>query len=281
MTRAPSSPSAPVAAPASSSSSPRAYRCCLGAVVVVAVDPDATALASLPPAEQALAVGFGARRRATFVAGRVALRHALLAAGVVNDVTAVGVVGRDDRGAPVLPPPLAARVRVSITHKDSHAAALVADVAALAAAADVDAADAAVADVGHVGLDLELDEPRTRARTDGLARQVLTAAEHAALSEDDDERRRAVLVRFSAKEALYKAIDPFLRRYVGFLDVGVVVDDGGGLTFTPPADAALVAHGEVVDVGAPLILTTCHARMRRASPSSPAAGGARQGRRGG
>jgi 4'-phosphopantetheinyl transferase EntD len=279
VTRAPPSlspSSASCAAASSASSPPRAHRCSLGAVVVVAVDPDATALASLPPGEQALAAGFGVRRRATFVAGRVALRHALLAAGVVTDVGEVGVVGRDDRGAPLLPPSLAGRVRVSITHKDSHAAALVADVAVLAAADGIDAAD-----VGHVGLDLELDEPRTRARTDGLARQVLTAAEHAALSDEDAERRRAVLLRFAAKEALYKAIDPFLRRYVGFLDVGVVVEDGGGLTFTPPADAALVAHGEVVDVGAPLILTTCHARARRDVPSWPAAGGARQPRRGG
>jgi len=225
-------------------------RSALGVVVVVAVDPGAAALDDLPVDERALASTWGARRRATFTAGRRALRGALVAAGAVDHDAAPALAApilRDDRGAPVLPAPLAARFRASITHKDTHAAAVV------FAVAD-DEADL------HVGVDLELDEGQARSRVDGIARQTLRDDEHALLPDDDDARRRAVLLRFSAKEALYKAIDPHLRRYVGFHEVGVV-HDGAALTFACPADSGLVAHGAVVDVGDPaLVLTLCHAR---------------------
>jgi 4'-phosphopantetheinyl transferase EntD len=226
-----------------------------GVVVVVDVDPAAAALATLPAAEQELARTFGERRRATFAAGRLALRRALVQAGVVDDVAAVGAIRRDDRGAPVLPANLVERVRVSVTHKDSHAAALVADVATLASGEAGEGHG-----IGHVGIDLELDEPRTRARTDGLVRQVLTPAEQAQLPDDDDGRRRALLVRFAAKEALYKAIDPVLRRYVGFLEVGVDVGEDGALAFAPPHGSGLVARGRLVNVGAGLVLALAHAR---------------------
>jgi 4'-phosphopantetheinyl transferase EntD len=223
-------------------------RSALGVVVIVDVDPAAAGLSSLPDDERALAVAFGDRRKATFVAGRRALRLALVEAGAVDgaDVAAVGPILRDERGAPVLPAPLAQRFRASITHKDTHAAAVV----------------VAVADAGGacVGVDLEVDERQARSRVDGIARQTLHAHEHAHLPDEDDERRRAVLLRFSAKEALYKAIDPFVRRYVGFLEVGVVVD-GGALAFSCPARTGLHARGVVVDVGDPrLIVTLCHAR---------------------
>lgn len=198
-----------------------------GHLVVVDVPPSLQDAAPLHPAEAALTTSFGAKRLATFTAGRHALRKALDEAGVVVE----GGILRDDRGAPVLPP----HIKASITHKDEFAAALV----------DVDGA-------GCVGVDLEIDDGRDRKSTDKLAKQVLTPREIAALPDDDvAARRRAVFVAFSLKEALYKALDPYVRRYVGFLEVefyeGRLVVDGVG---------SFVADGAVVDVGRPGIIVT-------------------------
>ena len=51
---------------------------------------------------------------------------------------------------------------------------------------------------------------------------MLTEAEQAEIASlAERDRAREVTVRFSAKEAIYKAIDPFVRRYVGFQEVEV------------------------------------------------------------
>jgi 4'-phosphopantetheinyl transferase EntD len=142
------------------------------------------AVAALPDDEQARARGLAPARRAGFVAGRVAL-HAALGSSVP--------IGSDDRGAPILP----AGWGGSVSHKGARAAALVAP-----------------AGDGGVGIDLELAAPP---RVD-IARRVLTARELAAIDGLAD-RGRAVTLRFSIKEAIYKAIAPTLRRYVGFLEV--------------------------------------------------------------
>ena len=91
---------------------------------------------------------------------------------------------------------LAAGVAGSITHKEGLAAALV-----------------ALESRARVGVDLELDVVRTL----DIASRVLTTGELAGIAPlDAIERAREVLLRFSAKEAVYKALDPFVRRYVGF-----------------------------------------------------------------
>ncbi|HMG57415.1 MAG TPA: 4'-phosphopantetheinyl transferase superfamily protein [Kofleriaceae bacterium] len=46
---------------------------------------------------------------------------------------------------------------------------------------------------------------------------------HAAL----DDAGRGVTLRFSIKEAIYKAIDPYVRRYVGFTEVELELDPAG------------------------------------------------------
>ena len=215
-------------------------------------------LATLPAQERAICARWAPQRQATFAAGRQALRLALVEAGVVDDVDAVGAIGRDDRGAPVLPDHLAhLRRAVSITHKDSVAGALV-------------VVDSAGVDTVAVGCDLELDPESGRDRHSmaGLARQVLSPHELQALVDaahqplDDRSHRRAVLERFSLKEARYKGLDPFVRRHVGFLEVGVVVDVDGAALFTVP-DAGFVATGRVLVVPTmpTVVLTT--ARVQR------------------
>ncbi|HTR49996.1 MAG TPA: 4'-phosphopantetheinyl transferase superfamily protein [Kofleriaceae bacterium] len=120
-------------------------------------------------------------RRREFLAGRAVLRAAL-----GRDVAILP----DDRGAPVLPPGFVG----SISHKGDVAAAIVA---------------AAAGDGAHVGIDLE----RAVEARQPIERRILTAREQAAV------RGREVTLAFAIKEAIYKALDPFVRRYVGFTEV--------------------------------------------------------------
>ncbi len=175
--------------------------------------------AALHPEETAYAQTLAAARRPTWIGGRVALRVALasLGAELVLPVLAT------ERGAPRLPPGFVG----SISHKPGLAVAL-----------------AAPADEARrtLGVDLELLRPL---RTD-IARRVLTAEELAALEtalagETGAARDREVLRRFAAKEAIYKALDPWVSRYVEFREATVVSAPDGTLTARltlPPAEGA-------------------------------------------
>ncbi len=152
-----------------------------GACVIVELDDVDAAHAALAEAEQRRAAELSDRRRLDYVAGRTALHLAL------GEVTAIL---SDDRGAPVLP----AGWVGSVSHKGGRAAALVAPAGA-----------------GHIGVDLEL----AAAPRQDIARRILTPREAAVLP----DRGRAVTLRFAIKEAIYKAIAPHERRYVGFTEV--------------------------------------------------------------
>jgi 4'-phosphopantetheinyl transferase EntD len=171
---------------------------------------DAMAAASLVDEERAFAASLGSVRRRGWVGGRVALRQALAREGL-----SAPAVLADERGGPRLPPGVAG----SVSHKESVAVALV-------------AAEA----VARLGVDVETDAPR---RYD-VSRKVLTDAELAELGATPaDERAREVLLRFSAKEAVYKALDPFVRRYVGFREVEVRLAADGTARVTsllPPVE---------------------------------------------
>ena len=162
-----------------------------GRCVVVVLDDAAFAgaLAALPAAERDHAATLGEIRRRDLVAGRTALHVAL------DDFTRP--ILADDRGAPILPPGWVG----SLSHKSARAAAIVAP-----------------AGGGQIGIDLEL----AAAPRQDIARRILTPREQAALP----DRGRAVTLRFAIKEAIYKAIDPTLRRYVGFLEVELEFDAG-------------------------------------------------------
>lgn len=152
------------------------------------------ALAQLPAAEQALALAAAPSRRRELIAGRAAL-HATLAE--LAPSLAAHPILADDRGAPILP----AGWSGSVSHKGARAAALIAP-----------------ATEARVGVDLERAAP---SRQD-IARWILTPREQAAL----DDRGRGATLRFSIKEAIYKAIDPFVRRYVAFTEVELDVGEG-------------------------------------------------------
>lgn len=167
-----------------------------GAVAIVELTDEhvAAALAALPAAEQAHAQTLSGSRRRELVAGRAAL-HATLAE--LAPELADRPILADDRGAPVLPSGWFG----SVSHKGTRAAALVAP-----------------AGEARVGVDLELARP---ARQD-IASRILTARELAALT----DRGLGATLRFSIKEAIYKAVDPFVRRYVAFTEVELDVADG-------------------------------------------------------
>jgi 4'-phosphopantetheinyl transferase EntD len=126
-------------------------------------------------------------RRKEFVSGRTALRSLL--------GEPVAIVS-DDRGAPVLP----AGWVGSISHKAAHAAALVAP-----------------AGEGFVGIDIEIAAPARQA----IEKRILTPREQQSVTGRD------VTLRFAIKEAIYKAVDPIVRRYVGFTEVELDVAPDG------------------------------------------------------
>lgn len=106
----------------------------------------------------------------------------------------------NERGAPVVP----AGLTGSISHKLARAAALVAG-----------------ADRGHVGIDLE----RTAPTKLDISRRILTA--------NEPRVHGAELLRvFAIKEAIYKAIDPIVHRYVGFQEVELAIGQGGDVRVT-------------------------------------------------
>lgn len=105
----------------------------------------------------------------------------------------------DARGAPRVAGP--SHMALSIAHKRTLAVALVARV-----------------DHGAIGVDIEdLDPPRMR-----VAERVLTPVELQAVMELPEPRRwTAVVLRFSLKEAVYKALAPRLERYIDFSEATV------------------------------------------------------------
>ena len=165
---------------------------CVGVAIPDGPALDALAEAVLRPEERACAASWAPARRRTWIAGRAAMRTALERAGV--DAPAVL---QDDRGAPELP----AGVSGSVSHKEHIAVALVAREPS-----------------AKIGVDVEILRPT---RVD-IARKVLTVAEVAEVDRlNAADRATQVLLRFSAKEAIYKALDPFVRRYVGFHEVSL------------------------------------------------------------
>jgi enterobactin synthetase component D len=126
-------------------------------------------------------------RAATWMAGRAALHVALERLGEKT-----GALLATPRGAPELPTHLVG----SISHKETVAVGLV-------ARARGDA----------IGVDVEID----RAPRGDIGRMVLRDEERAEIEAlPPEERVLETLIRFSAKEALYKALDRYVGRYVGF-----------------------------------------------------------------
>ena len=196
---------------------------------------------TLHPEEQALAATLSDASRPAFVAGRTALRAALEAA--VPSAASAPLL-RGPRGGPVVHPSASG----SISHKRTRAIAIAAPAFA----------DADVDRVRHVGIDLELRPTaasleRMQGDPQGgthrsLAERILTAREQRALHGlDTFAHRDATLLRFALKEAVYKAIDPWVQRYVRFTEVE--------LDLSPAGDAGIAVVTLLLPERPPLIVT--------------------------
>jgi 4'-phosphopantetheinyl transferase EntD len=160
----------------------------------------------LHPEEAAFARTLPEARRAGWVGGRVALRAALAR---VSDggIEVAGPILATPRGAPLLPPGAIG----SVSHKRAIAVALAAREPSPRAT---------------IGIDVEELRPL---RVD-VAGRVLTPEERAALPADGVARDAAVLLAFSAKEAIYKALDPWVQRFVAFHEASVGRASDGAVT---------------------------------------------------
>jgi len=82
---------------------------------------------------------------------------------------------------------------------------------------------------GTLGIDLEDYGPERP----GIASMVLRETERAEVSTlPEDVQWMSTLQRFSMKEAVYKALDPYVKRYVGFHEAEVVPELNGIATVT-------------------------------------------------
>lgn len=158
----------------------------------------------------------------TFVAGRRALCEAL---GETVEIP------RGARGAPVVP-----RGHGSIAHKAGPERVVA----------------AAIAAPHLVGIDLERAVPPRQA----IERRILTPREQAELGDD----RRQVALVFALKEAIYKAVDPVVRRYVGFLEVEL---DLAARTVTSALPLEVDVWWTELTHPEPLWLATARATMKR------------------
>ncbi|TNF20145.1 MAG: 4'-phosphopantetheinyl transferase superfamily protein [Rhodobacteraceae bacterium] len=158
------------------------------------------------------------KRRAEYLAGRAVARQALARLGLQDCK-----IGRGDRGEPLWP----AGVTGSLSHSHGTVGAWVATDGAL------------------LGLDIEAlaDTRATRA----IRHSVLMPEDLAGLGPDPDAATCTAV--FSAKEALYKALYPRVRRFFGFDHAHVVAIGPSGVTLrlAKPLAADLPA-GLTIDI---------------------------------
>lgn len=148
-------------------------------------------LARLHPEERAHARSLGGFRQVEFTGGRIAIAELLPELGARPSPVLTNA-----HGAPSLP----CGVIGSISHKREIAVAILAR--------------------GTPGLGIDIED--TERDRPGVASRVLCPDELAAVNELAPERRwRDTAIRFSIKEAIYKALHPFVERYVAFDEVAV------------------------------------------------------------
>ena len=149
-------------------------------------------LARLPLEERTYAETLRGYRKIQFVGGRIALAEVLNRLGVRPQPCLP-----NSRGAPSTP----ADISASISHKSEIAIAM-----------------ATRSNGATLGVDIEtLDTPRTH-----IARSILTESEYQIVSDLPPLRMwTATLLAFSIKESIYKALDPYVERYVSFKEAEV------------------------------------------------------------
>jgi enterobactin synthetase component D len=141
-----------------------------------------------PLEEQYLGPNAAQQRRISFALGRAAARDALAELGLDG-----AMIGRGAGGEPLWPDGIVG----AITHSGDLAIAVV----------------GWRTDYAGIGIDIEQQSPGLSAKA---ARLVCTPAEFAWIDEQPSANRRTML--FSAKEAIFKALFPIERVWLGFGD---------------------------------------------------------------
>ncbi|MEE2901592.1 MAG: 4'-phosphopantetheinyl transferase superfamily protein [Myxococcota bacterium] len=169
------------------------------AIKIPDAEPSERDIARLHPQEAQVLSKFKLSRRATWVGGRLALAQACEA----FDESARPILN-DERGAPVLPTGLTG----TLTHKNNIAISLVAR--------------------SKSSMRLGIDVEALSLRQQSIENMILTDTELTTLNTlASDMRLEFVVSRFSLKESIYKAIDPFVKRYVGFKEVEIEETEEG------------------------------------------------------
>lgn len=165
--------------------------------------PDGCAIAAGPvtdhpllPEEVDAIAGAIPKRRRQFASGRYFARVAL----AQLEMPAPAIL-RDERGRPAWPQGIVG----SISHSETLAAAAV-----------------SAGTLRGIGIDVE-DVQRFAGSRPRLHGRLFTPAERARTWKDPREG----VVRFSAKEAAYKAVNPLVGKYIGFREVEVDLDWSG------------------------------------------------------
>lgn len=168
------------------------------------------------PEEAAAATGFAPTRLAEFQLGRACARRALARLGMLPQAIAVGA-----RREPCWP----AGIVGSISHAGGMAVAAVAHRRSFAA----------------LGLDIEA----AAALEPGLIDTVCRPEEARRLRSGSADAAAGALLVFSAKEAVYKALWPLVRRFIDFQDVAIILDaDRGGFRVRAHGDNCPAALAE-------------------------------------
>lgn len=137
--------------------------------------------------EQEYAKTLKNRRQVSWIGGRIAAHTAANIIGIDS-----GAIMTDAYGAPTC----SNKLSISISHKSDLAVAIVAK-----------------KEHGLLGIDLESHTPVRM----GIISKVLREEERIAVQALKEERRwHALLLRFSTKEAIYKALATKQRRHIGF-----------------------------------------------------------------
>ena len=198
------------------------------------------ALPTLPPAEQALLGGSASEKRVRdFCMGRTCARAAL--ERLEKDGGAIGTELEEDSNLPPIgrvrgrAPQWPVGIVGAITHTGGFAAAAV----------------ARSTQYFGIGLDLE----RLRRGVPRLARRILRPEEQALLGEQPQAAQDGYITTiFSAKESIFKALNPATGIYLGFQDAAVELEppgnSGGGefswtlrKYYTSALKTGFVGHG--------------------------------------
>lgn len=191
-----------------------------GVLSTIPDERDAVSLTrGLHPRELEMARSMSPERRNSFIAGRLALHRALHELDTASprlssaEESTESAILRTARGAPALPQ----RFSGSISHKMSLALAAVAPLQVIAGR-----------QLLHLGIDLETKPLLAEPGRPSIASRILTVSELRELESRGLDPLRAletVRIHFAIKEAVYKAIDPLVHRYVGFREVELSLAD--------------------------------------------------------